>query len=192
VSARRPDPLHLRRLAHRLVERPQLARPDGWYYLTVAEGGTGYEHAITMARSPGIEGPYGVDPHGFLLTSKDAAVHRADHCQMADTPDGAAYLTHLCSRPPPGARRSRMRRETALWKCVRSPDGWLRLESGGLVPATATPAPPGNEGGGRTRPDTSAHRRFDGPALSTEFQCRARPIPSAPLSDRIGFVPLRP
>ena len=30
---------------------PHLFKRDGWYYMTVAEGGTGYDHAVTMARS---------------------------------------------------------------------------------------------------------------------------------------------
>ncbi|HXV32167.1 MAG TPA: family 43 glycosylhydrolase, partial [Sinorhizobium sp.] len=31
-----------------LVEGPHLFKRNGWYYLTVAEGGTGYDHAVTM------------------------------------------------------------------------------------------------------------------------------------------------
>ena len=41
-----------------LVEGPHIFKKDGWYYLTTAEGGTGYEHAVTMARSRSITGPY--------------------------------------------------------------------------------------------------------------------------------------
>ena len=37
--------------AHGLVEGPHLYKRNGWYYLTTAEGGTGYDHAVTMARS---------------------------------------------------------------------------------------------------------------------------------------------
>ena len=35
---------------------------DGWYYLTTAEGGTGYDHAVTMARARDIAGPYALHP----------------------------------------------------------------------------------------------------------------------------------
>ena len=42
----------------KLVEGPHLYKRDGWYYLTTAEGGTGYAHACTFARSRTIEGPY--------------------------------------------------------------------------------------------------------------------------------------
>ena len=45
-----------------LVEGPHLFKRDGWYYLTTAEGGTGYDHAVTMARSRSIDGPYELHP----------------------------------------------------------------------------------------------------------------------------------
>ena len=34
-----------------LTEAPHLYKRDGWYYLLTAEGGTGWGHAVTMARS---------------------------------------------------------------------------------------------------------------------------------------------
>ena len=34
-----------------LTEAPHLYKRDGWYYLLTAEGGTGWSHAVTMARS---------------------------------------------------------------------------------------------------------------------------------------------
>ncbi|KKY37099.1 putative glycoside hydrolase family 43 protein [Diaporthe ampelina] len=40
-----------------LVEGPHLYWRDGWYYLLTAEGGTGYEHAVTLARAKDIWGP---------------------------------------------------------------------------------------------------------------------------------------
>ena len=49
-------------VAHGLVEGPHLFKRDGWYYLTTAEGGTGYDHAVTMARSRNIDGPYELHP----------------------------------------------------------------------------------------------------------------------------------
>jgi xylan 1,4-beta-xylosidase len=159
---------------HGLVEGPHLFRRQGFYYLTTAEGGTGYDHAVTMARSRTIEGPYDLHPSTFLLTSKDAPdapLQRAGHGQVVETPDGRTYHTHLCSRPIPGTRRSPMGRETALQECVWGDDGWLRLAHGGLVPALelpseAEPAPAG----------TSDHR-FDGPELPPEFQWLRTPQP---------------
>ncbi|MEP3665437.1 MAG: glycoside hydrolase family 43 protein, partial [Roseibium sp.] len=45
-----------------LVEGPHLYKRDGWYYLLTAEGGTGYRHAVTLARSKRLTGPYEVHP----------------------------------------------------------------------------------------------------------------------------------
>ena len=102
-------------------------------YLTTAEGGTGYDHAVTMARSGSIDGPYELHPDIHVITSKDApdaVLQRAGHGQIVETPDSDFYHTHLCSRPLPGMRRSPLGRETAVQKCVWGADGWLRLAGG--------------------------------------------------------------
>ncbi len=129
---------------HGLVEGPHLFKRGGWYYLTTAEGGTGYDHAVTMARSRRIDGPYELHPDVHLLTSKDAPdapLQRAGHGQIVETPDGGVYHTHLCSRPLKGLNRSPLGRETAIQKCMWGEDGWLRLAHGGQVPAVDVPAP---------------------------------------------------
>jgi len=162
---------------HGLVEGPHLFRRGDFYYLTVAEGGTGYDHAVTMARSRDIAGPYELHPDTFLLTSKDApdaALQRAGHGQVVETSDGLTYHTHLCTRPLPGVRRSPMGRETGLQKCVWGDDGWLRLEHGGLVPAAEVPAPPGAP---EPEPDRAVEHRLDGPVLPPEFQWLRTPYP---------------
>src|ERR1039457_2541956 len=41
-----------------LTEGPHLYKRNGWYYLLTAEGGTGWGHAVTLARSRKITGPY--------------------------------------------------------------------------------------------------------------------------------------
>lgn len=33
------------------IEAPHLTKRDGWYYIMCAEGGTGYNHAVSMGRS---------------------------------------------------------------------------------------------------------------------------------------------
>jgi xylan 1,4-beta-xylosidase len=103
--------------AHGLVAGPHVYKKNGWYYLTTAEGGTSYGHAVTMARSRHIEGPYEMHPLTHPITSKDdpeAPLQRAGHGQIVETPEGLVYHTHLCSRPLPGTRRSPLGRETAI------------------------------------------------------------------------------
>ncbi|MFN3443812.1 MAG: glycoside hydrolase family 43 protein, partial [Rhizobium rosettiformans] len=125
-----------------LVEGPHLFKRNGWYYLTTAEGGTGYDHVVTMARSRSIDGPYEMHPNTHLITSKDApdaVLQRAGHGQYVETPDGQVYHTHLCGRPMAPKRRCTLGRETGLQKCVWKEDGWLYLEQGGVVPAVEVP-----------------------------------------------------
>ena len=43
-----------------VTEGPVLFKCNGWYYLITAEGGTEYNHAVTLARSRQITGPYEV------------------------------------------------------------------------------------------------------------------------------------
>ena len=52
------------------IEAPHLTKRDGWYYIMCAEGGTGYNHAVTMGRSRNVWGPYEPDPKGPLVTSQ--------------------------------------------------------------------------------------------------------------------------
>jgi len=129
---------------HGLVEGPHLFKRGGWYYLTTAEGGTGCDHAVTMARSRRIDGPYELHPNVHLITSKDApeaALQRAGHGQYVETPTGEVYHTHLCSRPLPGVRRSPLGRETAIQKCEWRDDGWLYLAGGGCTPSAEVEGP---------------------------------------------------
>ena len=162
---------------HGLVEGPHLFKRNGWYYLTVAEGGTGYDHAVTMARSRRIDGPYELHPNVHLITSKDApdaALQRAGHGQIVETLDGQVYHTHLCSRPLKGMRRSPMGRETAIQKCVWGEDGWLYLAQGGQVPAAEVPAPSET----RLEPKPRAMRYGFSPGrLPADFQWLRSPRP---------------
>jgi xylan 1,4-beta-xylosidase len=178
--------------AHGLVEGPHLFKRNGWYYLTTAEGGTGYDHAVTMARSRRIEGPYELHPDIHLITSKDApeaTLQRAGHGQIVETPEGEVYHTHLCSRPLPGSRRSPLGRETAIQKCVWKEDGWLYLAHGGQVPAVEVPAP----AKAAEPPTPTVFRRdFEDENLQPEFQWLRTPYPERifSLSDTPGRLTL--
>lgn len=179
--------------SHGLVEAPHLFKRGGWYYLTTAEGGTGYDHAVTMARSRTIEGPYELHPLIHPITAKDdpdALLQRAGHGQIVETPGGETYHTHLCSRPLPGLRRSPLGRETAIQKCVWKDDGWLYLEQGGQVPAVEVAAP----ADAMPMPTQVAAVRdaFDQPALPAAFQWLRTPYPDRLFSlvARSGYLRL--
>ncbi len=143
-----------------LTEGPNLYKHDGWHYLMLAEGGTGWNHGISAARSKNLLGPYELDPQPSVLTSRDDAtltLQKAGHGELVQTPAGEWYLAHLASRPlKTGAgvnagspdktaaaqvhagHRCVLGRETCLQR-VEWRDGWLRLASGGTKPQDALP-----------------------------------------------------
>lgn len=85
-----------------VVEGPHLYRRNGWYYLLTAEGGTFYEHAVTLARSRRLEGPYETLPGNPLLTAwqqRTDGLQRAGHASLVETAAGEWFLAHLCGRP---------------------------------------------------------------------------------------------
>ncbi|QDY68464.1 glycoside hydrolase family 43 protein [Qingshengfaniella alkalisoli] len=163
---------------HGLTEGPHLYKRNGWYYLTVAEGGTGYDHAVTMARSRDIRGPYELHPDTHLITSigaPDAVLQRSGHGQIVETPDGQVYHTHLCTRPIKGMKRSPLGRETAIQKCEWRDDDWLYLVDGGHKPAVDV-IPPDPSVVRRER--QAIETRFEETELPVEFQWLRTPDPS--------------
>ena len=129
-----------------LTEAPHLFKRSDWYYLSTAEGGTGYQHAITLARSRSLQGPYEMHPQTHLISTAGSADHplqRCGHGQYFELADGSAWFSFLCTRPLPGTRRSPMGRESGIARCVWDEDGWLHLNStaGGMLPDQIVEAP---------------------------------------------------
>jgi xylan 1,4-beta-xylosidase len=127
-----------------LTEGPNLYKANGYYYLMLAEGGTGWNHGISMARAKSITGPYELDPQESVLTTRRNENHpfqKAGHGELVQTQSGEWYLAHLCSRPVGKNRRCMLGREVAIQKVKWSQDGWLRLASGGDLPQVEVPAP---------------------------------------------------
>ncbi len=156
-----------------LTEAPHLYRKDGWYYLMTAEGGTSYEHAVTIARSGNIEGPYELPEHKPLITSwnTNAYLQKSGHGSLTDDTEGNWYLAHLCSRPLPGTRRCVLGRETAIQEIVWE-SGWPLLRNGGNTPTSSFSVPWNAE-----IPVLSAvEYRFDGPELPIDFQTLRGPL----------------
>jgi xylan 1,4-beta-xylosidase len=175
-----------------VTEGPHLYKKDGWYYLMTAEGGTGYEHAVTLARSKDIAGPFEVQPDNPVLTAHghpDAPLQKAGHGSLVDTPSGEWYMAHLCSRPITEHRRCPLGRETALQKVRWSDEGWLTLDAGDPVPPQRTPAPnlpPAPHPPARSRVD------FDTGPLDGSFQSLREPMTDdwVSMADRPGWLRL--
>ena len=175
-----------------LTEAPHLYRRGDYYYLLTAEGGTGYEHVMTMARSRSLTGPYEVDPQGYIVTSKDnpeLPLQRAGHGDFVETPDGQVYIVHLCGRPIHGRKRCPMGRETAIQEAFWTEDGWLRLKNGTNQPdaTVRTPNLPLHPW-----PKNDSCTSFDGDQLPLEYQWLRTPERDKlfSLAERPGYLRL--
>lgn len=180
-----------------LTEGPHIYRKGGFYYLITAEGGTRWNHAVTVARSESLFGPYEVDPANPMLTSRnnpELPLQRAGHADLVETPSGEWYMVHLCGRPLETSRMCNLGRETAIQKVEWTEEGWLRLADGGNEPFLETTAPAGLP----EHPfDESAHGtgtdHFDGETLGIHLNTLREPADDTWLSlrERPGFLRLR-
>lgn len=175
-----------------LVEGPHLYRRNGWYYLLTAEGGTFTTHAVTMARSRSIHGPYEVMPANPLLTSADdpsLELQSAGHGCLVETRSGEWLLAHLCRRSKANGR-SILGRETALQAVEWDADGWPRLKGGGHAPAMEVCVPDLPRQEWIREP---ARDDFTGPDLRSCWQSLRIPLDSTLMSleERPGYLRLK-
>lgn len=174
------------------TEGPHLYKRGGYYYLLVAEGGTGWGHAVTMARSRKLTGPYELHPDVYILTSRnrpDVELQRAGHADLVETQKGEVYMVYLCGRPLRNRGRCTLGRETAIQRMVWSEDGWLRTADGAGVPHMETPAPALTP---HIFPSRPPRDDFDSPVLPPDFQWLRSPWPEElfSLSARPGYLRL--
>lgn len=106
-------------------EGPHLLKKDGFYYLFLAEGGTGIGHMITCLRSRSLWGPYENCPYNPIMTQRNpaAAIQCCGHGKPVDTPDGRWYMVYLCDRLIDG-KWGMLGRETCLDEITWTEDGW--------------------------------------------------------------------
>lgn len=130
-------------------EGPHLYKHDGYYYLMNAEGGTGPDHCVSIARSEQVYGPYVGNPDNPILThrhlGRNYPVTCAGHGDLVEDADGNWYMVLLACRPRQG--HTLLGRETFLAKVVWE-NGWPvvnpgvgRLEEEVTLPFTPPGAP---------------------------------------------------
>ena len=109
----------------RAPEGPHLLKKDGYYYLFLAEGGTGMGHRISVARSKTLMGNYEPCPYNPIMRQMDegAAIQRCGHGKPVCTQNGEWYMVYLCGRMI-GDGYSMLGRETALDPVSWTADGW--------------------------------------------------------------------
>lgn len=175
------------------TEGPHLYKRNGYYYLLTAEGGTWYNHCVTIARSKNILGPYEIHPENPILTSKNnehLILQKAGHGDLVETQDGEWYMVHLCGRPITPYRRCVMGRETAIQKVLWKDDGWPYLENSKKEPCVRVEAPDLPEFKVSVSP---VKDDFDKDKLDIHFQTLRIPLGENVMSlkERKGFLRLK-
>ena len=109
----------------RAPEGPHLLKKDCYYYLFLAEGGTGPGHRITVARSRELMGNYEPCPYNPIMRQMDekAGIQRCGHGKPVCTQEGQWYMVYLCGRMI-GDGYSILGRETALDPITWTADSW--------------------------------------------------------------------
>ncbi|MFJ6215246.1 glycoside hydrolase family 43 protein [Streptomyces sp. NPDC092296] len=172
------------------AEGPHLIRHDGYYYLLLAEGGTFHEHAVTVARSHTLTGPYENNPRNPVLTHRHLGrafpVTGTGHADLVRTQHGDWYALLLASRPS-GGDFVNLGRETFLARVVWE-DGWPVVNPGvGRLEETARTA---LEPHPWPAPDPVDH--FDAPELGPQWNLLRTPRTELySLTERPGHLRLR-
>ncbi len=106
------------------VEGPHMYKNFGKYYLMVAEGGTSYNHAVMIAASDSITGPFESNPRNPILTTRNLSkknwVNSTGHADLVSLEDGRWYMVALGIRNHQNGT-SNMGRETFLMPVIWEP-----------------------------------------------------------------------
>ncbi len=134
-------------LAH--PEGPHLYRRGDWWYLLTAEGGTERGHAVCVARSRAIHGPFEAAPANPIFSRRSTGfpVQNTGHADLVERPDGSWAMVYLGVRPrgfTPGFHV--VGRETFLAR-IGWVDDWPVVHTDDVLPA---------------RPDTAFTDDFSG------------------------------
>ncbi|MEN8908306.1 MAG: glycoside hydrolase family 43 protein [Clostridiales bacterium] len=110
----------------RCPEGPHILKKDNYYYAILAEGGTGYGHRVSIARSKKLYGPYEECPYNPILRQSDPnlPIQKAGHCKLIQTKNGDWWAVYLCARPNEGDFCN-IGRETAIDPVEWTKDGWF-------------------------------------------------------------------
>ncbi len=183
------------------AEGPHLYKRNGFYYLLISEGGTAFEHALSVAIANEVTGPYRNNPRNPVLShrqlSYDHPITGVGHADLVELADGRWYAVALGWRLIDG-RHGLLGRETFLlpvsWET--EPYWWKpeRLSFPVFSPLTGKvelqyPTP---FSGTVQRPPRPLVVTFDNPRLGLEWNARrthARPFYD--LTSRPGALRLR-
>ncbi|MES2582963.1 MAG: glycoside hydrolase family 43 protein [Pseudomonadota bacterium] len=144
-------------------EGPHLYKVNGMYYLLISEGGTSYEHSLTLARSKSPWGPFESSPANPILTHRyhpDLPLQSVGHADLVQAANGNWWIVLLGVRPE--QRNHHLGRETLLSPVAWNAQGWLTVNGGkplalkmpskGLPAAAPWPAQPARDDFDQPRP----------------------------------------
>ena len=171
-------------------EGPHLYKRDGWYYLLISEGGTSWEHSLTMARSRSPWGPFEANPDNPILTHRNTPqepLQMIGHGDLVQAANGRWWVVMLGTRPV--GRVTPLGRETMLAPAAWDDRGWLVINEHQpvrpLMEVTGLPPP-------HPWPVDPARDDFDAAALRLEWvflRSSARGLWS--LAERPGWLRLK-
>lgn len=170
------------------IEGPHLYHIGKWYYLLVAEGGTGSGHMVALGRSASPWGPFEPSPVNPILThaGKVEPVQATGHADIVQAHDGSWWLVCLGIRPGKYPHLHHIGRETFLTPLVWQ-DEWFTVPDQRLQlpqPAFATDTAPDSF-------DTPVEDDFSGKALAWHWNFLRNLEPDAwSLQDRPGWLRL--
>lgn len=156
-----------------ITEGPHLYKIDGYYYLITAEGGTEYNHAVTVARSMDITGPYELSPFGPIICmadNPDWPLQKTGHGDLFEDGNGNWFIVFLTGRPLTRRGRCTLGRETAIEEIVWE-DGWPKLKGPSNAPRAVI-------GVSQKSSLSNVHYDFLSDGLSNDWQSLRQPISS--------------
>ncbi len=172
-------------------EAPHIYKVRGRYYLLTAEGGTAHHHAVSVARSDCIAGPYQGNPGNPILTHRhlglDYPIVGTGHADLVETPTGEWWMVLLAMRPY-GGYFYNLGRETFLVP-LRWEDGWPIASPGSGRVDFSYPAPNLPE---HRWPAQPACDHFESPTLALQWNFLRTPEGEFwSLQERPGYLRLR-
>ena len=170
------------------AEAPHLYKINGKYYLMIAEGGTGHFHAVTIARSESITGPYEINPNNPILTHRHLGFNYpivgTGHADLIETQNGEWWMVLLAMRPY-GGYTYNLGRETFLVPLIWE-NGWPIISPGNGRVEFEHPFPNLPE---HPWPTLPARDHFDAPKLAYQWNFLRTPRERFfSLDERAGYL----
>lgn len=120
------------------AEGPHLYRIAGLWYLLLAEGGTERGHAVTIARSDSLDGPWESDPANPILSHRSTGhpVQNTGHADLVQRADGSWAMVHLGVRPRGRSPRFHVNGRESFIVGVDWEEGWPHIDESAFTVET--------------------------------------------------------